>query len=140
MTDHNIHKPKPNQNGVARENDNAIISDEEATLKIAALNDAFRSNPFNPDVGRFYCTCGIVNISDKHRIEAIKRLVTFDDFTEDNDPYGLHDLGCIKIDGIEKVFWKIDVFADDTLTYGCDTPDAPQNSYRVLTLMLASEY
>lgn len=114
--------------------------DKQTTLKIAALNDEFRSNPFNPDIGRFYCTQGIVSIADQARIEAIKRLVTFNDFTEDNDPYGWHDFGSIDIDGIEKIFWKIDIFEDDTLTLGAEFPHDPDRSYRVLTLMLASEY
>lgn len=114
--------------------------DEETTLKIAKLNDDFRSNPFTPELGRFYCTQGIVDIPDKARVEAIKQLVRFDAFTEDNDPYGWHDFGSIEIDGIEKIFWKIDIFADHTLTYGAEAPEDPKGSYRVLTLMLASEY
>ncbi len=114
--------------------------DEKTTAKIAALNDQFRESPFMPDKGRFFCTRGIMGIPDKARIEVIKQLVSFNDFTEDNDPYGWHDFGCIEIEGTEKIFWKIDIFEDHTLIYGAEAPYDPEKSYRVLTLMLASEY
>ena len=113
---------------------------ENISAQIAALNDQFRKNPFVPELGRFFCTFRIFDISDEARIEAISRMRNFTKFTENNDPYGLHDFGVIKIKGTPKMFWKIDVFADDTLTFGSNAPHDPQKSYRVITLMLASEY
>ena len=114
--------------------------DENTVAQIAALNDAFRENPFMQERGSFFITCGVESIPDAKRIEAIKQLVTFSEFTEDNDPYGWHDFGCIEIHGIDKIFWKIDIFEDKTMTYGAEEPHNPDKSYRVLTLMLASEY
>ncbi|SPF51049.1 conserved hypothetical protein [Candidatus Sulfopaludibacter sp. SbA4] len=40
----------------------------------------------------------------------------------------------------ERVFWKIDYFADEAMEYGSEHPDDPTWSYRVLTIMLAAEY
>ena len=57
-----------------------------------------------------------------------------------NDPYGEHDFGAISTPGDESVFWKIDYYADDRVEYGADDPGDPSRSFRVLTIMLATEY
>lgn len=65
----------------------------------------------------------------------------FDAFTEDNDPHGEHDFGAFGIEGIpEKIFWKIDYYADACGTFGSEDPADPARCFRVLTIMLASDY
>jgi len=71
-----------------------------------------------------------------HKIR--KALVLYDDFSEDNDPYGEHDFGSFKIEG-HKLFWKIDYYAPD-MRHGSEDPADPDVTVRVLTIMLASEY
>jgi Protein of unknown function (DUF3768) len=68
-----------------------------------------------------------------HALAAVQR---FDAFTPDNDPYGEHDF--VTLDG-EKLFWKIDTYADGSLTHGAEDPTDPA-AMRVLTIMLAEEY
>lgn len=102
----------------------------ETSAKIAALNDAFRrSNPV-----RYTVTRGVSATMDLSRVISMVR--SYDVFNEDNDPYGEHDFGQIKLDG-KTLFWKIDYY-DQGLEGWCD-PLSPDCN-RVLTVMLAEEY
>jgi len=97
--------------------------------QIAKLNDAFRRSGFVVVV-----TPGVQAIEDLSGL--INEVRRFDEFTEDNDPYGEHDFGTVYWFG-EKVFWKIDYY-DQALEYGEDPLSL--DCRRVLTVMLASEY
>jgi len=78
---------------------------------------------------------------DGASVEQIFLDVTqFEDFSEDNDPYGEHDFGAFDHPEAGKVFWKIDCYADSACEWGSEHPHDPERSYRVLTIMLASEY
>lgn len=103
---------------------------QEAGLIIAEDNDAFRrSNPTE-----FTITVGIwenCNVS-----EVVSRVRSFNEFDEDNDPYGEHDFGSFVLDG-RKLFWKIDYY-DQNKTGYCDPLRI--DCQRVLTVMLAEEY
>ena len=102
----------------------------ETSAKIAALNDAHRrSNPV-----RCMFTRGVSAKMDLQRVISMVR--SYDVFNEDNDPYGEHDFGQIKLDG-ERIFWKIDYY-DEVLKQWCD-PLSP-DCHRILTIMLAEEY
>ena len=57
---------------------------------------------------------------------------------DNNDPYSEHDFGAFEHAG-ERFFFKIDTYADASLTYGAEDPLGP-GAVRVLTLMLASDY
>ena len=103
----------------------------ETAAKIAALNDAARSNAAN-----YMATRGIMSLKPEVISDIFIGVQGFTDFTEDNDPYGEHDFGSLKVDG-NKVFWKIDYYTKD-LSGGCDPLDP--ECRRVLTIMLAEEY
>ena len=62
----------------------------------------------------------------------------FNDFDQDNDPYGEHDFGRIEIEG-QVFFWKIDYY-DQSMQSASEDPSDPHKTMRVLTLMLAEEY
>jgi hypothetical protein len=65
----------------------------------------------------------------------------FDSFAEDNDPDGEHDFGTFEVRGVaEKIFWKIDYYADASCAFGSDDPSDISRCFRVLTIMLASDY
>jgi len=102
----------------------------ETAVKIAALNDAFR----HARDMRCMITRGVSAKMDLSRVISMVR--SYDVFNEDNDPYGEHDFGQIKLDG-ETLFWKIDYY-DQKLQNWCD-PLSP-DCHRVLTIMLAEEY
>ena len=97
--------------------------------QIAKLNDKFRRSGFGVVV-----TPGVQVLEDLAGL--IDEMRRFDEFTENNDPYGEHDFGTVYWLG-EKVFWKIDYY-DQSLEYGEDPLSL--DCRRVLTVMLASEY
>ena len=103
---------------------------DEKTLKIRFLNDQFRRQG-----GRVLMTSGVASLPLPQQITLMNLVRTFDDFGEDNDPYGEHDFGKIEFNG-EAYFWKIDY------DYQGLSPDPTDDTItnRVLTIMNASEY
>lgn len=103
----------------------------ERAAKIAALNDAARSNAVN-----YMATGGIIALDERAISEIFVAVQNFKTFTEDNDPYGEHDFGSFEVKGY-KIFWKIDYY-DQQLKYGTEPLDP--DCRRVVTIMLAEEY
>jgi hypothetical protein len=103
--------------------------------RIAALNDAFRTTLIG---GRVYLTRGIAALSPSAQESIIARVRAFADFTPENDPYGEHDFGILKLDGAT-IYWKIDLY-DNDLKFGSPNPEDPSVTTRVLTILLAEEY
>lgn len=116
--------------------------------KVAAHNDAFRRNaclaiPYGTGdpvlAGRMVMTDS-VNAEGmgfvQSCLDAIGRL---DHFPADNDPDGYHDFGSIKVLGTTAWF-KIDLYDDKAMAFGSDAPDDPARTYRVLTVMLPSDW
>ena len=104
-------------------------------LSIAQLNDMLRTTFLT---GRVFITQGIEALPTRLRAEIIAKVQAFDEFTEDNDPYGERDFGSFAFEGA-KCFWKIDAYADGSLTVGAEDPADP-STVRMLTVMLAEEY
>ena len=102
----------------------------ETSAKIAAKNDVHRHSMEGCTV-----TKGIAAMGEEVNKIFVK-VRDFTDFTEDNDPYGEHDFGSLKV-ADHKVFWKIDYY-DSNLKNWCD-PLSPK-CRRVVTIMLAEEY
>ena len=108
---------------------------------IAEINDRFRKAVFlKPQRnGRLLLTPGVVDMPDKQLKSVATAIINYTDFDGDNDPYQEHDFGAVDIHGTPKVFWKIDYYSSPACEYGTDNPADPK-TYRVLTVMLASEY
>ena len=121
------------------------VSDEKAK-KIAEMNDRFRLNfdvpCFGPRAvpGHIVAPRGIAALPPGMQISIWEEVADFDDFTEDDDPHGEHDFGAFDMAGAGKVFWKIDYYADKSCATGSEDPADPAKSFRVLTIMLDSEY
>ena len=119
---------------------------EDKAKRIAVLNDLFRLNFFVPTFGprpvpgQVVCTRGISTLPPETQICIWAEVSSFNDFTED-DIYGEHDFGAFRTEGApEKIFWKIDYYADSSCGFGSEDPSNPAQCFRVLTIMLASEY
>ena len=103
--------------------------------KIAALNDRARTRL---DPCRWVLTQGVLACDPITVAELLIAVENFDDFTEDNDPYGEHDFGVIKLHG-NTFFWKFDCYDVDLLMHPPDSSDLTVTT-RVLTIILADEY
>ena len=114
----------------------------EAAL-IAAQNDAFRrsilgTHPVaDAPKGQFVMTPGVAALGPDTQHALTRRVASFDAFNADSDPHGWHEMGVIDFDGTT-VWFKIDLY-DVDYTYGSPEPSDPQQTRRVLTLLLPSE-
>ena len=119
---------------------------DQRAIQLAALNDRFRSGFFIPSFGprpvpgRIVCTSGIAALPPETQVRIWGQVSEFDSFTEDNDPHGEHDFGAFDVEGVGKIFWKIDYYADSSCSFGAEDPSDTSQCYRILTIMLASEY
>jgi len=110
---------------------------------IKQLNDQCRQQYMIPQFGRTQHCCyritpGIQALSPENQIIVGAMVREFDDFSEGNDPYQEHDFGAFDFEG-QKIFWKIDYY-DTALDHGSEDPADIEQTCRVLTIMLASEY
>ncbi len=128
----------------ATEQDQNDVNNPAIAAIIAEQNDAFRTSVTTsvkaPGVppGKLVMTAGIAAQSDEFRAALIGALVAFDSFDADSDPYGLHEMGVLEIEG-ERVWFKFDLY-DENYEYGAEIPTDPTRMRRVLTLLLPSEY
>ena len=119
---------------------------------IRRLNDAARSRPGTASIANV--TIGFQSLPNADRFAALAQIVSFTQFDGNNDFYGEHDFGAVyRLAGgawtqdrpsddkaiAETVLWKVDYY-DTSLTYGSEAPWDEQQTKRVLTIMLASEY
>lgn len=102
---------------------------------IAQLNDAFRQSFIG---GPVMLTSGIQALPNDTLNTVLQQVKAFNAFTPNNDPYEEHDFGAFDCHN-QRIFWKIDYY-DSTLTYGSEHPEDPEQTTRVLTIMLAEEY
>lgn len=72
-------------------------------------------------------TCGVSALRGREVAHILQKVKKFDDFNEDNDPYGEHDFGSFDHNN-RKIFWKIDDY------------NGKEGYNLVLTVLLAEEY
>lgn len=103
--------------------------------EIALQNDNFRKHLSQ---GTLVLTQGIRS-NTKEDLEAIiTKVRTFDNFDENNDPYGERDFGAFDYKG-KRIFWKIDNY-DQKFLYLSPDVSNPRVTNKVLTIMYAEEY
>ena len=106
--------------------------------KIRQLNDEFRQNLANHDVGTVPLSPGIHNGFPDSLVEILDIVQNYTYFTPDSDPYRTHDFGQFILNGVS-IIWKIDYYAHNMYS-ASPAPDDPHVTVRVLTILLASEY
>ena len=114
-----------------------MADSKERSARIAALNDELRKDPSRP---RWMMSIGVSAEGPEFVAAAIAAVKAFDAFTAENDPHDEHDFGSVRVKS-QDLFWKIDYFEKGSdYTAGAETPDNPQTTDRVLTIMLVEEY
>ena len=61
-------------------------------MTIQQLNDAFRTS-LSADLGRIVMTSGVASLDAETIAQILDAVRTYDQFDEDIDPYGEHDMG-----------------------------------------------
>ena len=102
---------------------------------IAMLNDNFRKTFTG---GQVLLTAGIDSMSMDDKANILSKVRNFDNFNEDNDPYGEHDFGAFDYKG-NKIFFKIDYY-DLNHKYMSEDPSNPDITNRILTIMKVFEW
>ena len=129
--------------------DTLVLTAEEEAVRqrnilIGQQNDSFRST-WGADFaipGRIVMTRSLAELPPSAQVQIMQSVQKFDTFTEDNDPYLDRVFGAFEIESegqTVELFWKIDLY-DRDYHYGSETPDDPQQTRRVLTIMRRSEY
>jgi hypothetical protein len=113
----------------------AMLDAAHRTSKIRELNDAFRAT-FQG--GRVMLTSGLNALPETLKAQVIERVKTFSEFEAANDPHGEHDFINFEIDG-QQFFAKIDYY-DRDLRFGAEDPSDPEQTTRIMTILLAYEY
>ncbi len=113
-----------------------VPSDQvQRSAKIAQLNNKYRALfPNNLNI----LTAMIMVLSNDDRLALFEKVRSFNDFTQENDPFAEHDFGRF-IYKEERYFWTIDYYDLKVESHSSD-PSDPTITCRVLTLMHSSEY
>lgn len=121
---------------------------EERTELIRKYNDSFRSRVADPVACQHLIDADLLHVHFTAGVEAltgggpgylkILGAVQNAEISEADDPYGDHDFGSIEHNGV-RCFWKIDYY-DKLGAKGSEDPADLDQTLRVLTIMLASEY
>lgn len=106
-----------------------------SAAQVRALNDQFRRTLTG---GRLVITAGVQALGPHRLLQLLRCVRIFEAFDQDNDPHGEHDFGAFT-EGGDRFFWKIQYY-DTKLEYGSEDPADPNQTVRVLTIMLADEY
>lgn len=111
------------------------MAEEGRSERIRALNDALRRGR---GLGMIVTTRTVAALGEARVWEVRSAIARFEDFNEDNDPYGEHDFGIVEIDDL-RVIWKIDYYANNLEEESADPAD-PTVTTRVMTIMLPEDW
>ena len=128
-----------------------LSAEQSRSEEIARLNDAARTGTLANS--RMVFTRNLADLlagdADDPAIAHVRqfqnqadllRLVRGTPIEPGNDPKGERDFGVVTFLD-RKIFWKVDVYENDgTFQWGAEAPWDEQTSYRVLTIMLATDY
>ena len=92
---------------------------QEKAARIRQLNDQLRCKSIG---GRIVITRGIEALGSRAAANVLAAVARFDDFTEDNDPWGEHDCAVLDVEG-RRVIFKVDYYDADLRWHSPDAGD-----------------
>lgn len=131
--------------------DNIPTEETAHTVEIARLNDATRSGTLRNS--RMVMTRTVAEIlagdsqNEGQRVAnhilnttRLRQKILETPIDPGNDPHGERDFGALDFMD-QRILWKIDCYANDgQFTWGSDTPWDEEATFRIMTVMVASEY
>ena len=105
------------------------------SARIRELNDRLRCQGLGD---RIMITNGIQGLGPNEIRGILKAVAQFDNFTDENDPWGEHDCATLQVGG-HRVLFKIDYYDSSFRAHSPDAGD-PDVTARVMTIMFADEY
>ena len=117
---------------------------------VAKQNDRFRRGvcanppglaPSSPDAlrGRVVFTRAVAAKGLLFKLRCLAAIAAHDTFEPENDPDRLRDFGCVRVDG-ERVWFKVDLYSDETFSWGSERMDDPAATVRLMTVMFPSDW
>ena len=105
--------------------------------RIAEQNDAFRCKRPEGGQGKWVYTQAVHAEGPDFVHACVAAVAAYDDFTEENDPYGTHEMGFMEVED-KKVWWRIDLY-DRAYEGGSQEPTSLVEPRRVLTILFPSD-
>jgi len=113
----------------------AAKEDDPLTIRrIRALNDVMRLTGHG---GVVVESLNVSDLPDVTKAKVHRAIQEFDDFTEENDPWGEHDCAVVRV-GAEDYLFKVDYY-DKNLEYHSPDKADPLVTTRVLTICTPDE-
>ena len=119
-----------------------MTTNRERSEKIAALNDELRKDPTNRERDFMTMTSGVAALGPEFWLRVVGKIASLEpkDFDQCNDPYGERNFNAFDVDG-HRLYFKIDYYQKGTNnTAGAETPENPETTDYLLTVMLREEY
>ncbi|MEM1363436.1 MAG: DUF3768 domain-containing protein [Pseudomonadota bacterium] len=118
-----------------------VMTDDDRTrdcARIAEQNDAFRRRQPGGGQGEVVATRAVNDEGPEFVAACLEAVASYDDFNEENDPFGTHEMGFMEVQG-KKVWWKLDLY-DRAYENGSPNPTSLADTRRVLTVLFPSDY
>src|SRR4051794_23214504 len=96
---------------------------QQATARIRELNDQLRISHTG---GTLVTTPGVLALGIYLNQAILIAIAAYDDFDEDNDPFGEHDFGLVEI-ASQEILFKIDYYDNDLRFHSPDPVNADCN-------------
>ena len=119
--------------------DAALVAEQNDRFRHAAPSLAPGMATADGLRGRVVFTRAIAERGPLFPLLCLLEVARHDTFDPEDDPEGLRDFGAVEVEG-RRVWFKIDLYADEAMEWGSEHPDDPSLTYRVLTVMLPSDW